>query len=511
MGQIKRRRASGKIRAASKLLIWILGPVLLSLGGCFKRPSSHPNVLVLAVEHLSPEDGVCTENVQTGVQSGLDLLCETAVELDSVRAPSQWAVPSLAALLFGLPPDKLRVQTNKDYVTADFESFPEKASAKGWSTSFFGSSPLFMRRSGLAQGFEAFEESPQVEVQSWGRRADQVVQNFLRWQSDQNGSAFYSVLTFSDLNFPWVKSSSLSGQERPRSVEGRVEALYDSWLVLFRAMKERRIWDDTWIVVVGLQGRGDDLDQVRTMGLVKPAKNSQLRELKERTFSIDELSTILHQALFQTPAPEEPRPESSGAPKLVDNDNAGAFWLSPKSSKTRGDVLKEKLVSQPALLPWLLLELLDQNRSSDFIRLADHERLPDAAPFWDRVLKNKRDQILQDPCLRMIDLKIFEGGGSKTCDSPTLLSLQEWMRQSESGSDDAHLREARQRTLREWHELRSLRRIQMINFALGEVFPFSLTIGNEILRTEMALRLPDQQAAKSWLDQTEQSLAEAGE
>lgn len=496
MGQIKRLGVLGAVI------------VLVGLAGCWKRPVSHPNVLILTVERLLPEDLSCSGDSTPGVQSGLDLVCEDQPVTGTLRSRHRHALPEMASFLFGSSPEDLKVLRNDAFVRADAESFAEKAFEKGWTTAFFGSSPMFMRRSGLAQGFEYFEESPQVEPARWGRRADLVVQNFLKWLADQDHESFYAVLTFSDLNFPWVKTTSLAGQERSRSSESQVESVFESWLPLFRTLRERGLWDDTWVVITGLKSRDDNLGAVRSGVLVKPPKQRSFPQFQDGTLAIDGFSKLFHRTLFQL-SPGDLAGEANLERETPNRWPAGPFWISGGAgSRERSRILADRADDRPGLVPWALLEFLEQGRRADFIRLAQERGPADAVAYWERIQDGRRNQILQDPCLRMIDLKIFEGGGTKTCESGTLLALQEWMKLVSHGAEEPRLREARMRTLRSLHELRSIRRIHMINYALGEAYAFPLEIGDEILRTEMALRFPDLQSNRNWLEQAEQSLAE---
>lgn len=479
----------------------------ISSTGCFRPSSSSSPVIVLAVENLSPDDGVCSSDVRPGVQSGLDLFCSEFVKFESIRSPSKGAAPALGSFLNGLSPTQLKASTNDVPIPAELESAPEKFYTRGWITGFFGSSPVFMRRSGLAQGFETFEESLQADTQRWGRRSDQVIQSFLKWQTEIGKSPFYAVLTFSDLNFPWVRTSNLSGQERSRTVEGQVEAVVENGLTLFRALKERRIWDKAWVIVIGLQGRREDFNRFRVAGLVKPPKGVTAPSAKEKNYSLASFGRLIHQTIFGEPF-NEPELDDEELGEGETDWPEGSFWLTSAGARQREEILRKRISEDPSFAPWVLYENLEQGKAKEFIQTASQTGLVDAAAFWDRLKSNQKTQILQDPCLRMIDLHIFEGGGSKTCDSVSLLALQEWMRNSEAGSDDAR---ARQKTLRTVHELRTIRRIHMVNNALGRVLKLPLEIGSEILRTEMALRLPDQQNAKTWIDQNEPTITESSE
>ena len=514
----------GQIKRLSTLSFFFI----FGLVGCHAQPTSHPNVLILAVENLGNDDISCSDEPTPGVQSGFDLLCKEAIQIESVKSPSRDSVESLGSFLFGLAPGQLKTSSHSDFVKAGLDGFAEQATEKKWSTAFFGSSPVFMRRSGLAQGFEFFEESAQVEAQRWGRGRNQVIQSFLKWQADQNPSPYYAVLTFSDLNFPWVRTLNLAGQEQPRTVEGQIDALSESWLGLFRKMREQKIWDKTWIIVIGLRSRGDGTNGSRMATLIKPPKGQEARAFDDQISSLNHFSNIFHQILYRNKIVDSSETDlktfsenevgvtsaestSGGGPFRTETDFS--FWITPSEVQKRSEAFRKLLPQNPGLKPWLLYELLDRHQTNEFIQLAARSgSLPagpiDAAPYWDRLLSNRKTQILQDACLRMIDLKIFEGGGSKTCDSSALLALQDWLRQTEQSTDENRQREARSRALRAFHELKTIRRIHLVNRALGVPLDLPPEIGGEILRTEMALRLPELQSTKNWLDQSEQSLVD---
>ena len=498
----------GQIYRAFNFGVLLVMPFLM---GCYNKPSTLPSVVILAVENYGPETSLCSWESTPQVQSALRLFCQEAVEMKSLQAVHRDSVPAMASLLFGALPADLKIENNQQFLAADFESYAEKFHFAGAHTAFFASTPLFMRRTGLAQGFDQFEETHRIEQFRWGRTHEQVIQSFLRWKGELGSNhPYYAVLTFSDLNFPWLKTTSLSGQERIRNIESQAEAIEEAWVTLFQKLKADSDWDNTWILVVGTQGLDTSLNPHQVYGAIRTPPFQKLGFDFERSVNLAELSRLFHEQILggaalgplQTPAV----PDS----KMLTPRGREEFWIKLPAATTREKRFLSLIPQDKGNAWWALYEQLELNKAKDFNRLVLKENLPiDSGAYWDRVLLKKKDQTLQDTCIRMIDLKIFEGGGAKTCDSPTLLGLQEWFKAIEDTSNETKLKEARQKTLRAWHELKSIRQVHLLNRSLGGVLNLPLDIGRELLRTEMALRLPEAQMQKTWLDKVEPGFNES--
>ncbi|MFN7728277.1 MAG: hypothetical protein ACK5P7_03900 [Bdellovibrio sp.] len=487
------------------------------LAGCYNKPSRLPSVLpsvlILAVENYGPETSLCSWESAPQVQSALRPFCQEAVEMKSLQAVHRDSVPAMASLLFGALPSDLKIENNQQFVTADFESYAEKFHHAGAQTAFFASTPLFMRRTGLAQGFDHFEETHRIEQFRWGRTHDQVIQSFLRWKGELGShQPYYAVLTFSDLNFPWLKTTNLAGQERIRNIESQAEAIEEAWVTLFQKLNADSDWNNTWILVVGTQGLDTSLNPHQIYGAIRTPSAQKLGFDFEQSVTLAELSRLFHQQILggtglkPMPAPIEP------TSKTMTPRGREEFWIKLAAAPNREKRFLSLIPQDKKNAWWALYEQLELNRAKEFNQLVAKESLPiDSTAYWDRVLLNRKDQTLLDTCVRMIDLKIFEGGGARTCDSPTLLGLQEWLKAIEDSSSDTKVKEARQKTLRAWHELKSIRQVHLLNRSLGGVLYRPLEIGRELLRTEMALRLPEAQMQKAWLDKVEPGFNESSD
>lgn len=509
MNSVRAFLIKGQIYRAFKFGLLLVIPLM---AGCYSKPQTLPSVLILAVENYGPETSLCSWESNPQVQSALRLFCSEAVEIKSLQAAHRDSVPALASILYGASASDLKIDNNQQFVSADFESYAEKFHAAGARTAFFASSPLFMRRTGLAQGFDQFEETHKIEQLRWGRTPEQVIQSFLKWKSELTSrTPFYAVLTFSDLNFPWIRTTSLSGQERSRNLESQAEAIEEAWVSLFQKLSGDADWSNTWILVVGTQGVASSLNPHQVYGAVRVPPPMKWAYDSALELNAAELSKSFHEQILGAPAPRKP------APIPVDTDDLDPrpredFWIKLSASAEREKKLLALTPQKPDTAWWALFEELEQGKSREFNRLVAREKLEiDSTAYWDRILLKRKDQTLQDTCIRMIDLKIFEGGGARTCESPTLLGLQEWFRALEESASEAKVKEARQKTLRAWHEIRSVRQIHLLNRALGSVLDLPLGVGREVLRTEMALRLPEAQMQKAWLDKVEPGFNESSD
>lgn len=137
---------------------------------------------------------------------------------------------------------------------AKYDTVAEVALSRGYRTSFFSGGPPVWRRSGLAQGFEVFDDNVSVGLKSFYRPAFEVVRSFLNWQaSEASRDKFLSFLFFSDLQFIDTATTNEFGEERESSFLSQLAAVDEALGALVKEMMRRKIWDSTDIFLVGLQ------------------------------------------------------------------------------------------------------------------------------------------------------------------------------------------------------------------------------------------------------------------
>lgn len=227
---------------------------LLSLVQLSCKANDKNSVLVIAVDELTISDVLCSQ--EEAERSGFQLLCNESVRFTHAFSPSTLSVPALASLLTGLYPYQHKVRHNgRPGLAPEIEMVSELALQQDYRTSFFsGGAPVF-RRSGLNQGFELFEDNIVPTFSSLFRPFKKNADAFTQWlQQDVDADAFFSVLYVPDLIFTTTETMTDLGETRNLSFESQLDELDESLYELFQNLKAAKRWDNTTVVLVGLNG-----------------------------------------------------------------------------------------------------------------------------------------------------------------------------------------------------------------------------------------------------------------
>lgn len=227
--------------------------LIAGLAGCELNRSRQPSVLVVAVEGLGFEALSC-DSEQSESSEGLSAFCEESVRFSHAYAPSTMTVSTLASLLTGQYPVDHQVRNNgSDFLSARARTLAEGALAKKYRTLFVSGGAPVWRKSGLAQGFEVFDDQVEVRPGVYYRPAEDVFRIATHWIDQESGaSPFLSVMFLADLQFPQVATRTDEGEVREKSAAAQLEEVSESLGYLVRWLKARKRWNTTNIVLVGL-------------------------------------------------------------------------------------------------------------------------------------------------------------------------------------------------------------------------------------------------------------------
>lgn len=247
--------------------IFIVG----SLTGCNWRSHSQPSVLVIMVKNLSFGAFSCNEDGESEGSSGFQAFCDESVRFTHAYTPSTMGQAAVASILTGKYPWENGVRHNgPQWVTAQIETVSEAALKNGFGTSFFSGGPPVWRRSGLAQGFEVFDDNLFLSRSRLYRDATENIDAFLQWQlKDLKKDRYFSVLYLPDLQFTDVPTTNELGELRSSNYRGQLEEVGEAFAHLVKEMKRRKIWDNTHVMLVGLDGYATEtrLDQIPSTNL----------------------------------------------------------------------------------------------------------------------------------------------------------------------------------------------------------------------------------------------------
>jgi hypothetical protein len=230
--------------------------VLLVFSSC--KSSEAPNILIIAIDQLGSAESLCHREATSQTQkSGFVLLCGESVRATHAYTTSTMSVPSLTSLLTGLYPFQHQVRFNSPPgLKSESLSAAEAAWSKGYQTAFFSGHLSHLRRTGLQQGFVLFDDTFDSDVQFGFRPIKETGHLFLEWLEEiSSAKPFFTVLTASDLLFPEAVTTNQLGEIRSQSYESQLEEIDESLFKIFTALKKKNLWDKTYIIVTGLNGR----------------------------------------------------------------------------------------------------------------------------------------------------------------------------------------------------------------------------------------------------------------
>ena len=227
---------------------------LLCLSACSVSDIRSPSFLILVVDSLGFNSVSCYEDDSKLVQkSGFAQFCQSSIRFHHAYTPSVLAQPALASLLTGLYPYEHGVWSNgSHFLSSRFKTVPEEAIAKGYRSSFFSGGGAIWRKSGLAQGFEVFDDNIHLSWKSVYRPAQKNIQLFLKWLDRLNRQQpFFSVLYFPDLQFPFLPVEKEVGNLQSLQTRSQWNVLDRSFYYLIKELKRRKKWHSTYVVLVG--------------------------------------------------------------------------------------------------------------------------------------------------------------------------------------------------------------------------------------------------------------------
>jgi arylsulfatase A-like enzyme len=315
---------------AASILAIVAGGIGGGTSSC-SRPPHRPNVLVLLLDTLRA-DHLGVYGYARATSPNIDRFAKENWNFTRTFTSAPWTPPAVATVLSGLyatshgmmPPDETPgLDKPSRRLDEKVLTMAEILKGAGYRTAAFSSNPWITPEFGFGQGFDAFD----VEVDA---RADVVTDaglariDALRAEPEP----FFVYLHYLDPHGPYTPPSQhmiFEGvDENPRYDERTARQIdhYDAEIHcldaglgrLFAGLKERGVWDDLVVVLIGDHGEqfgerghfghGWQLynEELRVPLVLKPGRTPNGRSIDRVASNVDLLPTVLAQAGVEVPA-----------------------------------------------------------------------------------------------------------------------------------------------------------------------------------------------------------------
>ncbi len=218
--------------------------------GCELNTNSQPSVLVIAVEGLSFETISCDSDELAGLRA----FCDESVRFSHAFTPSTMSQAAVTSLMTGLSPHDHGVRHNGDnFLSAKFKTLAEGALQRGYHTLFVSGGPPIWRKSGLAQGFEVFDDTMDLAPGVYYRPAKEVFRLATQWIDGLDDAKPTFVTAYlADLQFPQHATRTEEGELRELSISAQLDEIDESLDGIVKWLKAHKRWHSTNVVLLGL-------------------------------------------------------------------------------------------------------------------------------------------------------------------------------------------------------------------------------------------------------------------
>jgi arylsulfatase A-like enzyme/predicted Zn-dependent protease len=234
--------------AAGGLAVCAAVALVHGCGGSRQRP----NVLLVTLD-TTRADHVGCYGASPSPTPNLDRLAREGIVFEHALTPIPLTLPSHSTILTGQIPSRHGVRNNGAYVLPpSAETLAEAFGRAGYQTGAFVSAFVLHHQFGLAQGFDAYDDSLIDE-----RSAALTTARALRWLDRRDAKRpFFLWVHFFDPHTPWTPARAYRSLPLPSPYDQEIAAADGSLGEILNWLREQRLLDRTIVAVVGDHGEG---------------------------------------------------------------------------------------------------------------------------------------------------------------------------------------------------------------------------------------------------------------
>jgi len=149
--------------------------ILAVLSGCTPGANSRPNIVLIVLDTVRADRLNCRSDSAVPTPR-IDELCERGSYFEKASSTSSWTLPAHASLFTGLYPIRHGATQETTYLDERARTLAELLGESGYRTFGVSANPMVSIQSGLARGFDSFDEtwreSAQLQSQQSGEHAN---------------------------------------------------------------------------------------------------------------------------------------------------------------------------------------------------------------------------------------------------------------------------------------------------------------------------------------------------
>ena len=244
----------------------VLVAALLLAPGCSSKPQANAsgmNLLIITLD-TTRADAVGLTGNKDGTTPRIDELGRTGIVFTNCYTPAPLTLPAHCSLFTGRYPIAHKVRNNGTYVLPPSErTLARVLKDRGYETGAVVASFTVAAKFGLSQGFDAYDEDFETgrPILNFTAEipADRVYEKFARWLEGRSGRKFFSWVHFYDAHSPYVPhadGATAGGGSSWSLYEGEVRFVDAHVGKIVQALKDKGLYENTLIVIVGDHGEG---------------------------------------------------------------------------------------------------------------------------------------------------------------------------------------------------------------------------------------------------------------
>ncbi len=344
----------GGFRHQRAVLLLLVG---LLVGSCSPFASKKPPIILILLESFSEQDYLCSDSRKTEDLFHLQEVCEEFIRYTHVYAPTTLTQPNISSLMTGLPLSKHKVHHNGAMgISNRLQTLAEEALQMEMRTGFFSGGVPLIKKFGVGQGFETFNEPFSSRDSRFFKNFSESVADSLKWIDEevQKGSFFLTIYA-PDLLYKNRATQDGLDNERPISRTSNILEVHETINDLIGGLKKRKRWRKSHFIVLGVSGPDHSLRPYNPLSgqylhvplQIKPSSESKtnLSDLTFEILSFSKLGGWLAKLIQHQPQNGDLIFSPEPADYFIPQQNTWSSWHKLSNWKTLGLRRKQYLFS----------------------------------------------------------------------------------------------------------------------------------------------------------------------